>query len=462
MHIRVKDPSAYDTCRLTDFDGKLPKGVRAKYCRRRDNGEWETQAYVFSKINWTREKAVSWVGEHKQAGSLGQARFAYATRFEPYVKQGKRYVKIWNLDDSTCRNEWSVTSEARIQALKNFVSEHNLLLGPAELSDEHIIVEDPTLPHHGEWAVIGKPVDFQSNGTTYGIYEVTVDEAWDRIEKGELKNTSPSILIRAAHYDEDGSLKIEEFAWDHTLFVDQPAFPKAGVVATCEGPNPDACFLNGPSFGEALQAAYHSHGLRPDGQEPRQDVAPYSHQAGKGTEKKPNENPNGEPRMTDKKEDEKQGCSEIEEKLKAAQAEISDLKSKLGQAANGKEVTNKELQGKYEALLEWQNATIQAQLTEKAQAVAELEVRAGRLEQAKMAERIEALKKIGVVGLEAMQAAMSPLVEALEEAKPLKSAYEEDTAQASDLEEKVRQAMFGYKRDSKSIDKATGLGAIIA
>jgi len=65
IHIRVKDPGQFKTCRTTDFSGKLPKGVRAKYCQYKDKDEWAVQAWIFTKADgWTVEKAKAWVKDH--------------------------------------------------------------------------------------------------------------------------------------------------------------------------------------------------------------------------------------------------------------------------------------------------------------------------------------------------------------------------------------------------------------
>ena len=64
-----------------------------------------------------------------------------------------------------------------------------------------------------------------------------------------------------------------------------------------------------------------------------------------------------------------------------------------------------------------------------------------------------------MIALTEMEASMAPLVEQLQARKPLKSRYEAEapTAQASATEEGIRQAMFGYRRDStKGIDPETG------
>ena len=57
----------FETCRTTDFDGKLPEGVKAVYCKHKDSDEWVIQKYIFDKPTWTMEKAQAWVKEHKEA-----------------------------------------------------------------------------------------------------------------------------------------------------------------------------------------------------------------------------------------------------------------------------------------------------------------------------------------------------------------------------------------------------------
>jgi hypothetical protein len=52
----------YSTCRTTTFDDKLPRGIKAIYCQRKDNNKvWETQSYLFPlSEGWTLNEAKNW------------------------------------------------------------------------------------------------------------------------------------------------------------------------------------------------------------------------------------------------------------------------------------------------------------------------------------------------------------------------------------------------------------------
>jgi hypothetical protein len=52
-------------CRTTDFEGKLPDGIKAIYCHMPDSDEWWVQSYLFDKKKFTMEQAKAWLGEHK-------------------------------------------------------------------------------------------------------------------------------------------------------------------------------------------------------------------------------------------------------------------------------------------------------------------------------------------------------------------------------------------------------------
>jgi hypothetical protein len=62
------DASQAETCRTTDFDGKLPKGIKAVYCKRKDSDEWYVQSYIFPKSEgWTMASAKEWFSSHNDA-----------------------------------------------------------------------------------------------------------------------------------------------------------------------------------------------------------------------------------------------------------------------------------------------------------------------------------------------------------------------------------------------------------
>jgi hypothetical protein len=206
--------------------------------------------YAKSHPTWSSEQldkvAGAVCGQMEKQTSQGLT-VAYQAKFEPYSVDERHFVKVYNVDDSWNGNGWAVTPQARKDSLTSFFRQP--LLGPEHLSRHHIIDTNPKHPHYGTWAVIGKPVDVINNGQTYGIYEVTVPEAWDMIQAGELGPVSPSVKILAEEEQADGRKLITKFEWDHTLFVDCPAFPKAGVVATCTAADSSLC-----SFAQSLQS----------------------------------------------------------------------------------------------------------------------------------------------------------------------------------------------------------------
>jgi len=51
-------------CRTTDFEGKLPEGIKAIYCHMPDSEEWWIQSYLFPKSNFTMEEAKAWFSKH--------------------------------------------------------------------------------------------------------------------------------------------------------------------------------------------------------------------------------------------------------------------------------------------------------------------------------------------------------------------------------------------------------------
>jgi hypothetical protein len=243
-------------------------GIKARY--RKSNPDW-TEDHL-------NQVASAICGQMEKQTRQG-LRVAYQAKYEPFTKDEHHFIKVYNLEDEVNNNNWGVTAEARARSLRSFFDQP--LLGPPNLSDDHVIDADPTHPHFGVWAKIGRPVDVINNGATYGIYEVTVPEAWEMIQAGQLAQVSPSIRINEAHWTEDGKEIITDFNWDHTLFVDVGAIPKAGVVGTCTAPDPSLC-----GFRQAVQAALQSHGSEPLGLSLRQDVAGYSTKSGNPTEKK--------------------------------------------------------------------------------------------------------------------------------------------------------------------------------
>lgn len=173
--------------------------------------------------------------------------FVYQAGFEPYEEQGKRLARIRVIDLAPNENKWQVTAPARAKAL-NTLLDSPLLGPPPEGERGNVIGGEPGLPHEGLWTPVGNFIDFQSNHATYGIAEITKDYAWDNIKSRKWQAVSPSVLAFVEHQEGDVSV-VDDFNFQHVLFVDKPAYPEAGVKGTCEGD------LSACNFFQALQAA---------------------------------------------------------------------------------------------------------------------------------------------------------------------------------------------------------------
>jgi cation transport regulator len=249
------------------------------------------------KVAWSAVKK-SWREEKGRWVRKPALTFAYHASIQPYQAEGKRYAKIFLLDDTVCSNNWGVTSEARRRALESIKGKP--VLGPPERG-------------HSANCVVGRYVGYQSNGVTWGIAEITDPEAWEKIRGGEWCAVSPQ--IDAYKIRSEGVVEvIEDFDFIHTAFVDQAAFSQgqSGVKATCEGIE-DVC-----TFNLAFAAASQSHirgdgsgGILLPGGEPRQ--------SGEQTRE--------EETLEEKKIEVKN--AELEEQVKTLKAENISLKNKL-------------------------------------------------------------------------------------------------------------------------------------
>jgi hypothetical protein len=74
------DASLASTCRTTDFDGKLPQGMKAIYCKNKNTGDWYIQSYLFPKSEgWTMTKAKTWFNAHNDALTKAEETFRKVT-----------------------------------------------------------------------------------------------------------------------------------------------------------------------------------------------------------------------------------------------------------------------------------------------------------------------------------------------------------------------------------------------
>jgi len=436
IHIRVLDPGQFTTCRTTDFDGKLPTGIRAKYCQRK-NGSWDIQAYLFDRKHWEEGKAKSWVDSHKPK----QAKISFDAIGEPHELQGKLFLKIPIMPDGQSLNEWGVTPEARARCASTVLGKK--LLGPATPN----IPGDPTVcrtcgpdkPHSQPpegWAEYGHFIDFENNGRTYGIAEITApdDEVRQAIRERRLSAVSPSVFPKAGFYDDKG-LVVTDYVFDHVLFVDHPAFRDLSLDDGLMADSPD---LTSASWHSALQAAF----VPSFAQKARQDVGIQSPEKGMQNTRDKKPSSQGERIMGN----ENTGCTNCEESKKT----ITGLQTTIHEL-QGKLVTT---ESSLTALTKWKDETVmQARLT-KSNRIADLEIQIGTLQAKDKDARVKALVAIDdsalnplLSNLEAVGAAQAAIQPSGPKAKFDGNAPMQGAAGALSFVESRRATMFGYTRD---------------
>lgn len=166
----------------------------------------------------------------QSSNSLRKVSFSYQATFEPYEEQGKHLAKIHVIDLAPNLNKWQVTPTARAKALKTLLD--SPLLGPPPDGEKgNVIGGAPGSPHEGLWSPVGHFIDFESNHVTHGIAEITKDYAWEKIKNGEWDAVSPSVLAFLEHQEGDVAV-VDDFNFEHVLFVDKGAYPEAGVEST--------------------------------------------------------------------------------------------------------------------------------------------------------------------------------------------------------------------------------------
>ena len=226
IHFRVRDPSLFSEIRLTDFDGKLPKGIRAKYGKKKGSSEWAIQAYLFDKSFWTLDEARSWVEKHREAKRQGAV--TYVGSAKPERQEGEDLVvKTYIFDSDLCQNDWGITPEGRKSTLDSLLSTR--LLGPAPPGEVGRISGGPKgSPHEGNWYDYGDFTDYISNGVTFGFARTSHPYAKEQFKSGAWKAVSPSISPILEN-TVDGVTTVHKAEFDHVLIVGNPAFPQAGA-----------------------------------------------------------------------------------------------------------------------------------------------------------------------------------------------------------------------------------------
>jgi len=249
---RIADPSKF----REDSFRRITSGKLAIIIAKKPGEETTTtQAFRYPIDDWTEAEARAHCEKeggvfepaegHKREGMF---RFCYHADVEAFEASGKKYAKIFLIDDTRNRAGWGVTPEATRKALASL---RNLsLLGPPESAHEAGSREVGHLDH--------STIDPET-GVAYGIFEVTED-AYQKIKNREWRHVSPMIWAHEIHFL-PGKELITNYVFDHLAFCRYPAYSRGsdGVIWTCEGPS---CLEeNFPKyhFAAAFEAALESY-----------------------------------------------------------------------------------------------------------------------------------------------------------------------------------------------------------
>jgi len=159
----------------------------------------------------------------------------------------------------------------------------------------------------------------------------------------------------------------------------------------------------------------------------------------------------------------KKGDSTMDENKEQGCTKCTELEAKireLEEQAKAPSEREKALEDQVKKLSEWQAAFLNERLDERARKVIDLELQAGLVDEKNAEEELARVKKLGIPALEALTERFEATVRILE-ALPTGPKAKYDREQARSIEEDVRQAMFGIRRDWKQIDPVTGLGNIV-
>ena len=197
-------------------------------------GEGERRFWAWVRSHgYDETKSMAWNQRRRGEATF---EFEYVANVQPVERNGVHLAKIYAIDATMNRNRWGVTPRALGEALNRL--KNVPILGPPELG-------------HRSTKTVGHVVDWEANGAVYVTAEITDPDAWRRIQKGEWRYVSPKVIAGRVFETPEGEW-LDEIDWIHFAFVENPAFPQAGVVDTFEG-----C-----SFWASFEAAYTGHYLK--------------------------------------------------------------------------------------------------------------------------------------------------------------------------------------------------------
>lgn len=224
-----------------EHDGKTYRVIFGK--PRGDGGSVE-QAYRYPVDRWTESEARAHCRAHdgilfepatgEASGSGVELRF-WAAVHSIETGEEARLATFYLLNTSLNQNRWRVTDKALEDALSTLLNKAINCIPGYRINHVHEPLQV------GQWIRVDKP-----NGYALATAEITDDVAWEKLNSGEWG--SISVVIRAfkvtcsvcgaditgapdEHIENgEGHEVIESFVFDRVDFVEEPAYPQAGLI----------------------------------------------------------------------------------------------------------------------------------------------------------------------------------------------------------------------------------------
>jgi len=225
------------------------QGIKAVIGRPKGKTTTEVQSYLFEKSKgWTLEKAKKWFEEHESQAVKPGGREHRTRSMVVLLAASEQVATIYLMNTSKNRNGWAVTEKALKEALPTITGK------PIGLGEGY------KLGHYPNPVDVGTIIGFEmADGYALAKARITDSYAWSKLQSGEWGPVS--VVITS--YDEECSkcgenltgiadpftheciargeayLLINSFRFERVDFVEDPAYPQAGVVAYAEAPRPE-------------------------------------------------------------------------------------------------------------------------------------------------------------------------------------------------------------------------------
>tara|TARA_Y100000310_G_scaffold185703_1_gene185776 strand:- start:1380 stop:2489 length:1110 start_codon:yes stop_codon:yes gene_type:complete len=150
-------------------------------------------------------------GEMQKKLKTFESSFQYAASIEPLKGETGRKAKIFLINEEVNENDWGVTKQSLKDGVKTIIGKP--LLGPPNLGHEATLT-------------VGDFISAQFEGNTaYGIANITNNNAWENIKKGEWRYVSPEVVASCGvKTNKAGENILPCFEFRHVAFVNEPAY----------------------------------------------------------------------------------------------------------------------------------------------------------------------------------------------------------------------------------------------